>query len=788
MAPSPTGYRIFLNQDDTTALFDISDNEYTFTNVREMFSVTSHTLPDNIDKIYRSPWNYPDLNHAIELLSVDDTNLADAWTSNSIWFTYPPETITGFFLDWTEYKIWWAEYNAGEWISIGDVTISWRKWPSPYGFHVPSLSEWQWLKTIMDWLSLTTWNWWKINLHMPFAGFRKCSDASNISQGGEGHYWSSSPYSANSNYARNLNLYAFTVYADASSKRANGFYVRCFKDSYVAPDSTWIVVQWTLWSAWIFWNQSEWLISITNWTTGYTMMDKNLWATTVYNDWDTLSQANMWNMYQWWNNYWFPSTWTISKTSSTQVDASDYWPTNPYSSDTFITWSEDWSSVHNNDLWGDTTWWTITQENMISNTWVLSVNGQTWDVTVASPDMSNYLAKDNTTAFTPTGDYNPATKKYVDDNVKASSWVTTTQPSNPNEWAIYYDTTNDVLKTYDWSQWNEVGWWETYNAWDGIEIDWTTISAKIWTWLEFWWNDYSAMQWPCPTWYHVPSRYEWSDVKTVWTTLWGWSTDSANFGIALKLPFAGRRIYSSYNNTSYGSMGVYWSSWHIANSASTYTLAFYSNVINAVNTATTSQCLSVRWFKDSPVVPDNTWTKLYWTSIEAGGIFRSSSLWLISMSWDWITWITIADKNLWATQVWNDWDTLSEANCGKLYQWWNNYWFPRTWTISNTSTTKVDATTYWPWNYYNSSTLIKVDTDTWDSSNNLNLWWWTTWILKGDIIQNTWVLSVNGQTGDVTIVDDTALAASWDWDTTHAPSKNAVYDAIWNIETLLAAL
>lgn len=38
------------------------------------------------------------------------------------------------------------------------------------------------------------------------------------------------------------------------------------------------------------------------------------------------------------------------------------------------------------------------------------------------------------------------------------------------------------------------------------------------------------------------------------------------------------------------------------------------------------------------------------------------------------------------------------------------------------------------------------------------------------------------------IVDDTPLSSSWDWDTTHAPSKNAVYDAIWNIETLLAAL
>lgn len=35
---------------------------------------------------------------------------------------------------------------------------------------------------------------------------------------------------------------------------------------------------------------------------------------------------------------------------------------------------------------------------------------------------SLWLNKNNTTPFTPTGDYNPATKKYVDDNV----WVTPT--------------------------------------------------------------------------------------------------------------------------------------------------------------------------------------------------------------------------------------------------------------------------------------------------------------------------------------------------------------------------
>ena len=37
-------------------------------------------------------------------------------------------------------------------------------------------------------------------------------------------------------------------------------------------------------------------------------------------------------------------------------------------------------------------------------------------------------------------------------------------------------------------------------------------------------------------------------------------------------------------------------------------------------------------------------------------------------------------------------------------------------------------------------------------------------------------------------ISDEAFSSAWDWDTTHAPSKNAVYDVLWDIETLLANL
>ena len=240
-----------------------------------------------------------------------------------------------------------------------NVYIPWTwfatQWPCPNWFHVPLSSEWEWLKTIMDWLSLTTWNDWKINLHLPFTGNRNFASGNAVSQGSDWYYWSATP-------RIDIPRSSYTCYISSSSIEANvavmhmqGNPIRPFKDNFVKPTSTWTVIQWTLGSAWIFRDTVNWLISITgDWVTWYTISDKNLWATTVYSNWDTLSQSNCGYYYQWWNNYWFPWTWSIT-TSSTQVDASWYWPWNYYSSSTFIaiSWNVDWTSVTNNNL----RWW-----------------------------------------------------------------------------------------------------------------------------------------------------------------------------------------------------------------------------------------------------------------------------------------------------------------------------------------------------------------------------------------------------------------------------------------------
>lgn len=245
-------------------------------------------------------------------------------------------------------------------------------------------------------------------------------------------------------------------------------------------------------------------------------------------------------------------------------------------------------------------------------------------------------------------------------------------------------------------------------------------------------------QGPAPDGFHVPLSTERQAVYDIWTALGGWGSAWTNFWIALKLPFAGYRIYSSAGVGNQGTYGDYWSSSR-SNANYAYCLYFDSFDISPQSDSRRSAGYSVRCFKDTPTVPTSSWTKLYWTSIEAWWIFWSSTDWLISLSSDGSNWITIADKNLGATTVWNSGDTLSEANCGKYYQWGNNYGFPRTWTIANQSTTQVDVSNYWPRNYYSSDTFIKYSWSR-DSSDNWNLWWWESQWERSDPIKLHWAI------------------------------------------------
>ena len=49
------------------------------------------------------------------------------------------------------------------------------------------------------------------------------------------------------------------------------------------------------------------------------------------------------------------------------------------------------------------------------------------------------LLKDNTTEFSPTSDYQPATKKYVDENAGTQVIVSTTQPTSLTTGDFWYE-------------------------------------------------------------------------------------------------------------------------------------------------------------------------------------------------------------------------------------------------------------------------------------------------------------------------------------------------------------
>lgn len=252
-------------------------------------------------------------------------------------------------------------------------------------------------------------------------------------------------------------------------------------------------------------------------------------------------------------------------------------------------------------------------------------------------------------------------------------------------------------------------------------------------------QSYSAMQWPCPEGFHVPSTAEFDSLLIVWMGLGWWNADWTNFSRYFKLPLAWSRTSYSWGYSVPANQWTMWeymvSNIRVVSSTDlrSYTYYIQSSSIG-ISWSTSGGNWTIRPFKDIPVVPDSWWTKLYWTSIEAWGIFWNSTDWLISLSSNWSTWITMADKNLWATTVWNYWDALSESNCWKYYQWGNNYWFAFTWIIAY-STSQVDAGNYWPWNYYSSSTFINRSSSPywWDSSYNQNLRWWVTWAQPSSI-------------------------------------------------------
>ena len=242
---------------------------------------------------------------------------------------------------------------------------------------------------------------------------------------------------------------------------------------------------------------------------------------------------------------------------------------------------------------------------------------------------------------------------------------------------------------------------------------WTNTVQHIYVWWPTRTN-----QWPCPSGFHIPTKDEWQPLIEELTALWAY--DVNNIKTYLKIPDAYYLARSSgAKETKYWTVRM-WTSTMTANDVA-WAWGIDQNLKLVFQEDKPANGFSIRPMKNEPVVPDSSWTVMKqgtWTA----WIYWSSTLGLISLSSDWTTWYTISDKNLWATNVWDD---------GLYYQFGNDYWFVP--NPSSSYKSLQNTTGYWPTNHYSDSHYVKISSNNRFSNTNNNIWGWDTWVARTEV-------------------------------------------------------
>lgn len=130
----------------------------------------------------------------------------------------------------------------------------------------------------------------------------------------------------------------------------------------------------------------------------------------------------------------------------------------------------------------------LIQEESVTDYWCSSISDPLTinDFTPLETELnlSNYLAKDNTSEYNPTGDYNPATKKYADDS--GFNNISSLDLSHGEE-TVTYDTTDGITVNGNARKTNTDSSTKDFNvefnvpivAGDGINIDATSDNKKV---------------------------------------------------------------------------------------------------------------------------------------------------------------------------------------------------------------------------------------------------------------------------------------------------------------------
>jgi len=300
----------------------------------------------------------------------------------------------------------------------------------------------------------------------------------------------------------------------------------------------------------------------------------------------------------------------------------------------------------------------------------------------------------------------------------------------------YTLASGDIEWTYKW--WNNTGWGTTTYNWVANN------NRRWWSWdtESNWydsWNPRSERQWPCPEWWHVPSKWEWTFIMTAWCHL---DNECTSSDITTFWYIESSTLASAFK-TSFGMVnGLYWSSspysedynkaWYLNVDGlyidpSDYYSRNYDGLIRCLKNeygTPSAQPITVTynlngWYwteswslekelREIIYEPDEDWNYNVWTTYrrtpskeptwETWWMFDGWYLTWLETRWTWnmesdmtvyAKWLpfedhlitlggitlTIMDRNLWASNSWTWCNSSDKSTCGYHFQRWNNYGF-----------------------------------------------------------------------------------------------------------------
>jgi len=611
------------------------------------------------------------------------------WYDNDIF-----RSITSAPYDWSSPQNndlwWWSSDNQSNWRWYPVINPTDRQWPCPDWYHVPSAWEWSmllkyWRDMYMTGLSLDInsglysfsgsiareqfQNYFKI----PFAGYHSVYDGSVSRLGEFAGLWSSSIYGNNAYY--------FTMEGWTSNipnyGRAHGISLRCFKNSALSI---------TLSTPGIM--RDDW--TILGWSTNSGSMIPE------YGAWDVLQLDGdivLYAITQREVTLSFDSNWWTAINPQTKILYSTMFATWTEPSDParagsiFSGWYESWSNIEfdfqNTEITSDITlyahWDCDVQNGYQSNGDVCILSGEEKTILEQNPGFQY----DTITIYRPSSldnDFKNSPSKYV--IMDRNLWSTSAWTWAEAYWYYYQYGNNYWFSGDQWLLWNTIYrndinvdltlyWLGTANGpyYDTVFVRWRKGGTSYQDWAttsneNIWWNSAikeSERQWPCPSWYHVPTIDEWSDV-VAYRSQWSWwgSMDVSSFINDLKLT-----LQWELGRTS-GSVNNLWSQWlfrvttpeyesdpsdpHKAYAfkitANSYDINFSDNRVNGY---------PVRCFRDD----DTIYTITYDDGVAQASVFSDQVY--TGMRWDYMNafsgWIPVWDGE-------------------KLFDWWyiENNW------------------------------------------------------------------------------------------------------------------